>query len=171
MSEPGDRTRAAEPGKGDERSILLGWLAFHRDALANKAAGLDAVQLTTASAPPSNLTILGLVRHLAEMERIYGSWAMAGDGDLQFVWGVYEDGGPEWDLDVDPSMVEVSWATWLSERAATDAAVAAIEDLGDTTGGNSYSARWNLQKLVGEYARHNGHADLIRERIDGATGE
>jgi hypothetical protein len=96
---------------------------------------------------------------------------MAGDGELQFVWGVYEDSGPEWDLDVDPTMVDVSFATWTAERAATDAAVAAIEDLADTFGGNSYSARWNLQKLVGEYARHNGHADLLRERIDGATGE
>ena len=170
MSEPA-AVRAEQPGKGDERSILLGWLAFHRDALAAKAAGLDADELTTASAPPSNLTILGLVRHLCEMERIYGSWAMAGGGELEFVWGVYEDDGPEWDLDVDPTMVDVSFATWAAERAATDAAVDAIEDLGDSVGGNSYSARWNLQKLVGEYARHNGHADLLRERIDGATGE
>ena len=170
MSEPA-AARAEEPGKGDERSILLGWLAFHRDALAAKATGLDADQLTTESAAPSNLTILGLVRHLCEMERIYGSWAMAGDGALEFVWGVYDDGGPEWDLDVDPTMVDVSFETWAAERAATDAAVAAIEDLGETVGGNSYSARWNLQKLVGEYARHNGHADLLRERIDGATGE
>ena len=170
MDEPA-AARAEEPREGDERGILLGWLAFHRDALAAKAAGLDAEQLTTASAPPSNLTILGLVRHLSEMERIYGSWALAGDGELEFVWGVYEDGGPEWDLDVDRTMVDVSFATWAAERAATDAAVAAIEDLGDTVGGNSYSARWNLQKLVGEYARHNGHADLLRERIDGATGE
>jgi hypothetical protein len=163
--------RAPEPGDGVERAVLLGWLAFHRDALAAKLAGLDAEQLTTAAVTPSNLTLLGLMRHLTEMERIYGSWAIGGTGDLQFVWGDYVDGGPEWDFDVEPSMVDDSVAQWEAERRATDDAIAAIQHLDEVGGGNRYSVRWNLQKLVGEYARHNGHADLIRERIDGATGE
>jgi hypothetical protein len=102
--------------------------------------GLDAQQLATRSAPPSQLSLLGLVRHMTEMEHVYAAWALGPKSELRFVWGQYTDGGPKSDID----------------------AVGA---------GNGYSLRWNLQKLVGEYARHNGHADLLRERIDGQTGE
>src|SRR6185436_599895 len=68
--------RVPEPADGDERSILLGWLAFHRNALEAKCADLDPEQLATRSAPPSALSLLGLVRHLTEMERAYGVWAL-----------------------------------------------------------------------------------------------
>jgi hypothetical protein len=165
------RDRAGEPADGDERSILLGWLAFHRDALAAKCAGLDADQLATRSAPPSALSLLGLVRHLAEMERVYGTWALGPQTDLTWVWGDYTDDGPEWDFDVRPSMVEESMAAWEREKAAADERVAQHTALDSVGGGNGYSLRWNLVKLIGEYARHNGHADLLRERIDGQTGE
>ena len=83
----------------------------------------------------------------------------------------YEDDGPEWDFDVDASMVEESMAAWTRERAAADEAIAAHRSPDDTSGANGRSLRWNLLKLVGEYARHNGHADLLRERVDGVTGE
>jgi Protein of unknown function (DUF664) len=163
--------RVPQPADGDEREILLGWLAFHRSALAAKCAGLDAAQLVTRSAPPSVLSLLGLMRHLTEMERVYGAWALGPKTELQWVWGEYTDGGPEWDLDVDESMVDVSLAAWEREKRTADDRIREHAMLDSIGAGNGYSLRWNLQKLVGEYARHNGHADIIRERIDGQTGE
>jgi hypothetical protein len=163
--------RVPEPSDGDERSVLLGWLAFHRDALEAKCAGLDAEQLATRSAPPSPLSLLGLVRHLAEMERVYGVWALGPRVDLQWVWGEYADGGPDWDFDADASMVGESMTAWAREKRAADERIGQHERLDSPGAGNRRSLRWNLQKLIGEYARHNGHADLIRERIDGQTGE
>ena len=163
--------RAPEPGDGDERGVLLGWLAFHRDALAAKCAGLDADQLVLRSAPPSRLSLLGLVRHMTEMERAYGTWALGPKADLTWVWGEYTDDGPEWDIDADASMLDESMVAWHSEKQRVDERLAQHQSLDETGAGNGYSVRWNVQKLVGEYARHNGHADLIRERIDGQTGE
>ena len=164
-------TRAAEPPDADERELLLGWLAFHRDALGAKCDGLSSDELVAAAALPSRLTLLGLVRHLTEMERVYATYALGPPGPLRFVYGDYEDGGPEWDFDVDASLVEESMAAWARERSAADEAIAAHDSLDDASGANGRSLRWNLLKLVGEYARHNGHADLLRERIDGVTGE
>ncbi|MGD9704251.1 MAG: DUF664 domain-containing protein [Acidimicrobiia bacterium] len=163
--------RVQEPADGSETDIVVGWLRFHRDALANNATGLSTEQLTAAAAPPSAVTILGLVRHMTEMERVYGAWAIGGSGDLAFVYGDYVDGGPEWDLDVDPSMAEGSMANWRHECDATDRALASAGSLDSIGSGNGRSVRWNLHKLVGEYARHNGDADIVRERIDGSTGE
>jgi hypothetical protein len=166
-----EQSRAPEPPDGDERSVLLGWLAFHRDALAAKCAGLDAEQLVARSAPPSPLSLLGLVRHLTEMERTYGTWALGPKADLAWVWGDYTDGGPDWDIDADATMLADSMAAWEREKRAADDRIAEHDSLDSVGAGNGHSLRWNLQKLVGEYARHNGHADLIRERIDGQTGE
>ena len=164
-------TRAPEPPDGDERELLLGWLAFQRDALAAKCDGLSPDELVAAAALPSRLTLLGLVRHLTEMERIYATHAVGPPGPLHFVYGDYDDEGPEWDFDVEAALVEQSMAAWGRERAAADEAIAARESLDDASGANGRSLRWNLLKLIGEYARHNGHADLLRERIDGVTGE
>ena len=162
--------RVPEPAEGDERSILLGWLAFHRNALAAKCAGLSDDQLVQRAAPPSPLSLLGLVRHLTEMERVFGVWANGCQCELVRVWGEYVDGGPDYDFDCEAIDVEKSMRAWRDEKASTDGTIRDI-DLGDTDGASGRSLRWNLQKLVGEYARHNGHADLIRERIDGVTGE
>jgi hypothetical protein len=128
-------------------------------------------QLVTRSAEPSVLTLLGLMRHMTEMERVYGAWALGPKAELSFVWGDYVDGGAEWDFDVDASMVDESLAAWHRERAAADAHIADHASPDSLGAGNGRSLRWNLHKLVGEYARHNGHADLLRERIDGLTGE
>jgi Protein of unknown function (DUF664) len=87
------------------------------------------------------------------------------------VWGEYTDGGPEWDIEADASMVAESMAAWMRERQAADERIAQHAPLGSVGVGNAYSLGWNLTKLIGEYARHNGHADLIREWIDGQTGE
>ena len=129
-------TRWPEPSDGSETDILVGWLRFHRDALATKASGLTAEQLTETAVPPSTLTILGLVRHLTEIERVYGAWAMGGSGELAYVWGDYVDGGPEWDFEVEPSMVEASMAPGTSEWAATDPPSADAGSLDATGTGN-----------------------------------
>jgi hypothetical protein len=163
--------RAEEPTDTGEMALLTGWLRYHRDALAAKCDGLDAGQLTTDTCPPSPLTLLGLVRHLTEMERGYGVYALGPGGPLHMVYGEYTDGGPEWDFDVDASMVPESFHNWEQERADTDRVLAGYRSPDEVASGNGRTVRWNLQKLVGEYARHNGHADLLRERIDGATGE
>ena len=163
--------RVPEPADGDERSVLLGWLAFHRNALQAKCAGLDDEQLATRSARPSPLSLIGLVRHMTEMERVYATWALGPREPLRWVWGDYTDGGPEWDIDADASMVAESMETWemrTPDGRPADCGHAAMDCVG---AGNHRSLRWNLTKLIGEYARHNGHADLIRERIDGQTGE
>lgn len=163
--------RVAEPTDGDERSVLLGWLAFHRNALEAKCAELSAQQLTTRSAQPSALSLLGLVRHMTEMERVYAVWALGPKDQLTSVWGEYTDGGPEWDFDAVASQLDESLWAWRRERDNADERIDAIQSLDEKGRGNGYSVRWNLLKLIGEHARHNGHADLIRERIDGQTGE
>jgi hypothetical protein len=163
--------RVPEPSDGDERSVLLGWLAFHRNALEAKCAGLDADQLAARSVPPSPLSLLGLVRHLTEMERVYAVWALGPKSELRWVWGEYTDDGPEWDIDADASMLADSMTAWEQEKRAADERIRLHRELDSTGPGNGRSLCWNLQKLVGEYARHNGHADLIRERIDRQTGE
>ncbi len=164
--------RVPEPDDGSEREIVLGWLAFHRDALAAKCAGLTDEQLAERSAPPSTLSLLGIVRHMVEMEHVYGSWGLGGPkGGYRPVWGEYTDGGPEWDFDALPSTAVESLAAWRATCASTDERIAATTSLDEPGAGHGRSARWTLLKLVGEYARHNGHADLLRERIDGTTGE
>jgi hypothetical protein len=161
--------RTSEPGDADERALLTGWLAFHRDALAAKCEGLTEEQLATASASPSDLTLLGLVRHLTEMERVYLVQPLRG-GPLELVYCT--DDQPDADLaGLASSMAARSIERWREERLAGDALLGLVDSLDLSTPGNRLSVRWNLVKLVQEYARHNGHADLLRERIDGATGE
>ncbi|CAN5187567.1 hypothetical protein BH20ACT5_BH20ACT5_06070 [soil metagenome] len=87
------------------------------------------------------------------------------------MWGEYTDDGPEWDIDAAASMVEESMAAWEREKQHADQRIGEHATLDSVGAGNGRSLRWNLQKLIGEYARHNGHADLIRERIDNRTGE
>jgi hypothetical protein len=165
----GTDNRAAQPADGDERSILIGWLAFHRDALATKCHGLTDDQLAERAAEPSALSLLGLVRHMAEMERL---WLVAArtQGKPRLGVGTYENDA-EQDIDCDATMVNQSMRVWTGEMRRTDEALAQHPTLEAFADGNGFSVRWNLAKLVGEYARHNGHADLIRERIDGQTGE
>src|SRR5215203_3758068 len=163
--------RVPEPIDGDERTILLGWLAFHRNALEAKCSGLDSRQLVIRSASPSPLSLAGLVRHITEMERVFVVWALGPSGPLRWVWGEYTDGGPEWDFEAGESMVEESMSVWQHEKDAANVLIDQHDNLDAVAQGNGRTVRWNLLKLVGEYARHNGHADLIRERIDGQTGE
>jgi hypothetical protein len=160
--------RVPQPEDGDELQILTGWLRFHRSALAANCAGLADDHLVEASTPPSPLSLLGLVRHLTEMERVYGYWALAADGPREFVY-CSKDNEDADIIGIGPDDVAESMPAWQAECAATDALLAGRAAEDGTW--NNHSVRWNLAKLVQEYARHNGHADLIRERIDGQVGE
>jgi hypothetical protein len=161
--------RAPQPENVTERGLLLGWLAFHRDVLAAKCAGLTAEHLVTAPVPPSDLSLLGLVRHMTEMEHAYLVHALGG-GAFSRVYCSEE--APDADiLDLAPALAGASMARWQQERARADQLLSATGALSAVSCGNRFTVRWNLVKVIQEYARHNGHADLIRERIDGSTGE
>lgn len=158
-----------EPMGISEASLLLGWLEFHRDALFRKCGGLSDEDLVQASSPPSDMSLLGLVRHLTEMERVYVVHALEG-GQLDLVY--CSDEHPDADFEgLSAGMAEASLVRWHQERTAADRLLQAADSLDDQCPGNGYTLRWNLLKVIQEYARHNGHADLIRERIDGTTGE
>ena len=162
--------RSPQPGNAGERDLLLGWLAFHRDALEAKCAGLSARQLAARPAGPSGLSLLGLVRHMTEMEHVYLVHALAGSGPLRLVYCT--DQAPEADFEnLKPSMARGSLKRWLDERSQADQLLSATGPLEGLAAGNRNSVRWNLIKLIQEYARHNGHADLLREMIDGSVGE
>ncbi|GAA2284793.1 hypothetical protein GCM10010145_56120 [Streptomyces ruber] len=166
--------RTVPPVTADERTMLEGWLDFHRQTLALKCAGLDDAQLRTASAAPSDLSLMGLVRHMAEVERSWFRRVLAA-----------EDAGPIYYSDEDPDgefhpgeadTWEETHATWQAEIAVArgNAARFGLDDMSDgrhRRTGEAISLRWIYTHMIEEYARHNGHADLIRERIDGATGD
>jgi hypothetical protein len=163
--------RVPEPTTSDESELLLGWLAFHRDALMSKCEGLAPQDLVRDGLGGSKLSLLGLVRHLTEMERVYFTHCIEGE-PLEFVYGPYADGGPEGDLDdLTPDMVAPSLRNWDNERERADLLLGRVADLAAPGPVNGRTARWCLLKVIQEYARHNGHADLIRQSIDGAIGE
>ncbi|WP_189114066.1 DinB family protein [Pilimelia terevasa] len=163
--------RADVPHTGDERAQLAAWLDFHRATLLTKCAGLTGAQLATASVPPSRLTLLGLVRHLAEVER-YWFRRVLDDEPVPSLFSYDTDADADFH-DLDPDRAEADFATYRAEVAAARAA-AGRHDLDATVSsrgrpGGDFTARWVHLHMVEEYARHNGHADLIRERIDGAA--
>ena len=157
------------PVTGDERPILEGYLDFQRRSLLNICAGLSAEQLTEPSAPPSNLTLLGLVRHLAKVERTWFRQRAAGEP----VAPMYDPDLPkDTDFaDLDPGRATEEYERLVEEIRLARAAAAGL-DLDDTfvSRGETYSLRYVYVHMIAEYARHNGHADLLRERIDGRTG-
>jgi hypothetical protein len=161
--------RVEEPVANDETGVLRGWLDFHRSALAAKCAGLTDEQLVAQSAPPSSLSLLGLVRHLTEMERHYVVRRVGG-ADIALLYCTDED--EEADIEgLDASMAAASLLAWRAEVERADAVLAAHADLSDLTASGQRAIRWCVVKLLQEYARHNGHADILRERIDGSRGE
>jgi len=157
---------------GDERTILESFLDWHRQTLLWKCSGLTAEQLKTAAAPPSNLTLLGLVRHLTEVERVWFTVRVHGRAANP----VYcSDEKPDADFediaDADP---EADFARFQAECQASREAVAGLpleHTFVHPRTKREISLRWVYVHMIEEYARHNGHADLLRERIDGATGE
>jgi Protein of unknown function (DUF664) len=164
--------RVAPPYVAGERDMLEAWLEFHRQTLLFKCAGLTEAQLKTASAPPSSLTLLGLVRHMAEVERWWFRRNSAGE-PIRDLYCTEESPDGDFD-DLDTADPEADFATYEAECAAARAAVAgrALDDtFRHPRRGTDMTIRWVYVHMIEEYARHNGHADLIRERIDGATGD
>lgn len=164
--------RFSGPATGDERAMLVGFLAAQRATLALKCAGLGA-ELAQRSVAPSTLSLLGLVRHLAEVERRWFRRVLAAqDVPALFSSPVEPDADFTGALP-DPALATAAWDAWHAEVAFAERFVTDAPDL-DVAGADSWrgtvSLRWVLIHMVEEYARHNGHADLLRERIDGAIG-
>jgi uncharacterized damage-inducible protein DinB len=160
------RTKGAAP----ERPMLEQWLDRHRATLAIKCDGLTPDQLRIQSVPPSSLSLLGLVRHLADVERWWFRVVMDGQPDVAHYW---DNPGHDSDFDdVATADVATDFARWQAEcdAARAIAATRSLDDCGDDDG-ETVSLRWVYVHMIEEYARHNGHADLIRERIDGVTGD
>ncbi|MFD6248418.1 DinB family protein [Streptomyces roseolus] len=157
----------------DERQALEQWLDYHRATLAAKCAGLTDEQVRTASAPPSDLSLLGLVRHMAEVERGWFRRVLAGE-EAPWLYATEEDFDRDLHVTPEDGYAE-AYATWQDEiaHAREVAAERALDDLGAGVhrSGELFNLRWIYLHMIEEYARHNGHADLIRERIDGATGD
>jgi uncharacterized damage-inducible protein DinB len=157
---------------GDERTLLETLLDFHRQTLLRKCAGLTPEQLAERATPPSGLTLLGLVRHMTEVERFWFRRRLAGES-IEFQYRD-ADTNPDGDFnDFDAAHAERDYDAFVREIEAARAA-AAGRSLDETFWYDRKQTDMSLRALylhtIQEYARHNGHADLIRERIDGATG-
>jgi len=158
--------------QADERAMLVSWLDYQRATLAIKCDGLDDAQLRLRSVPPSTLSLLGLVRHMAEVERAWFRLRVAGE-DVRPIY--FSDTDPDGDFDnVDTADVAEAFTTWRTECDRARGIIAAapsLEATAVTRHGNTVSLRWIMLHMIEEYARHNGHADLLRERIDGVVGQ
>jgi Protein of unknown function (DUF664) len=165
--EPADRVKP--PYDADERVTLDGWLDFHRRTLLWKCEGLTDDQLRSRPVPPSELSLIGLVRHMAEVERgWFGDWFGLDTSEL-----FCTDDDPAGDFNVENADVEADLATYRAEVAAIRAAAVRfdLDHIETSPNGTRYGLRWVYTHMIEEYARHNGHADLLREAIDGATGD
>jgi hypothetical protein len=163
--------RRPEPLAGDERSSLEAWLDYHRDTQLMTCAGLTTEQLREPSVPPSSLTLLGLVRHMAEVERSWFRRRVSGE-DVEWIYCTDESPDGDFD-DVDTADPEADFAAFRAEVEMARQA-AGSRDLDSTflnRRGETLNLRWAFIHMIEEYARHNGHADLLRERIDGVVGD
>ncbi|MEV5879546.1 DinB family protein [Streptomyces sp. NPDC052101] len=168
-------TERREPDQtAGERAMLEGWLDYHRQTLAEKCEGLTEAQLRTASVPPSELSLMGLVRHLAECERGWFRKVLVGDDPGPIY---YTDEDRDGDFHVtEADTWQEAYTTWQAEIeiARRNAAGFGLDDLSRGKSrfrGTPFNLRWIYTHMIEEYARHNGHADLIRERLDGTTGD
>jgi uncharacterized damage-inducible protein DinB len=168
-----DVVRHDPPDAASERTSVQGWLDYHRATLLWKCRDLDGAQLTTRPVESSTLSLLGLVRHMAEVERAWFRIRFAVQHDLGLLY--CSDQFPDGDFDLaDATEAERDFATFRAECVAADDA-AAGRSLDDTflspRDGRPMDLRWIYLHMIEEYARHNGHADLLRELIDGVTGD
>ena len=153
-----------------ERTTLVQFLDYYRDSLELKTEGLSDAAAATASCPPSILTLTGLVRHMAEVERNWFRRALAGE-DLPT--GIYwNDENPDGDFEIpDDDTFEADLAVWQEQMEIARANAASKDlDFNGVRRGEPCSLRWIYVHMIEEYARHNGHADLLRELVDGAVG-
>jgi len=164
-------TRVDEPLTGGERESLDGFLNWYRGTMLFKCSGLTAEQLAERAIPPSNLSLLGLIRHLSEVER---GWFRRRAGAQEIERLYTPDSNSDADFDAATAAVaEADYATYVAELDLCRAAVAEHEleeRIFLTDRQFEVSVRWIYLHLIEEYARHCGHADLLRERIDGTRG-
>jgi GNAT superfamily N-acetyltransferase len=174
IDDPADDPREAIPGLADERTTLAGFLRSQRLTLELKCSGLTPEQLARRAVEPSTMSLLGLVRHMAEVERQWFRQRLAGL-DVPLRYQSADD--PDGDFDgavADPAVVAEAWRAWREECDFSDRLVAGTGDLGlviELPRHRRISVREILVHMIEEYARHNGHADLLRERIDGRVGQ
>jgi uncharacterized damage-inducible protein DinB len=155
----------------DERATLTGFLDFQRATLAVKCEGLSDAQLRHPAVPPSSLSLLGLVRHMAEIEANWFRPLLSGT-KMGAIWGPGMDFEAAF-RDGDTATFADAFVVWQAEceHSRQLTAEAPYLDSAGERGGQQYTLRWVLTHMIEEYARHNGHADLLRERIDGTTGQ
>jgi uncharacterized damage-inducible protein DinB len=165
--------REGGPSLGDERATLTEFLRRQRLTLQLKCEGLDAEQLARRAVEPSTMSLLGLLRHMAEVERTWFRRRFAGH-DVPKRYQTEDEPDADFDGAVgDHAVVDEAWAAWreevsFAEQFARDTDLSFVGDAGD---GTPISLRELLVHMIEEYARHNGHADLLRERIDGRLGQ
>jgi len=154
----------------DERPMLESWLEYHRETLEWKCEGLSVEQLRERAVPPSTMSLIGLVRHMAEVERNWFRRVLTGE-NAPPLYCSKDDRDGDFD-NVDDADVDEAFTTWSAEcdAARTLAAQHALDDIA-TSAGEEISLRWILVHMIEEYARHNGHADLFRQRLDGSVGD
>ncbi len=167
-TDPDDDPRDNGNSPDGELATLQDFLTNYRMTLRMKCEGLDAEQLARRSVPPSTMSLLGLLRHLAEVERDWRNWLgdgeplpkLYGERDADFLGAAAEQG-----------LVDAAHADLEREQTATDAALAGYADLGERVGRDGIAVRELLVHRIDEYARHCGHADLLRECVDGRVGQ
>jgi uncharacterized damage-inducible protein DinB len=165
-------TRQSTVSVAGERPMLEAWLDFYRQTLLGKCSGLTADELRQRSAPPSTMSLLGLVRHMTDVERGWFRRRIAGE-DIGFLYSSEADPDGEFD-NVEDADAEQDFAAYLAEVELARQAAAGRgldETFYHTRHKADMSVRWVYLHMIEEYARHNGHADLLRERIDGTTGD
>ena len=168
MPQPITPLPAAKALAEDERAVLLGYLTYHRAVLARKVEGLRDEQARLTTCPPSTLTLLGLIRHMTDVERWWFRRVLLAE-DLPALF----DDEEEWRVPADATIAEAMAAYWSEiETIDRHLVTASMDDrnLGDPDPGQ-HTLRRTIVHMIEEYARHCGHADLLREAIDGATGD
>lgn len=157
-----------------ERATLMDYLRVYRLTMEMKCTGLDAAQLALRSVPPSTMSLLGLIRHMADVERHWFRRVMA-QADAPPLYWAEDVPDADWlGATADPAVVDGAWQAWRDEVAFAEKLVADSADLGVkgfNRDGTSVELRSVLVHMIEEYARHCGHADLLRERIDGRVGQ
>ncbi|BBC33870.1 hypothetical protein SGFS_051640 [Streptomyces graminofaciens] len=166
-----DDNRVGPPNFGTEREMLRAFLDYHRATLAMKCEGLTDEELRQRSMPPSTLSLLGLVRHMAEVERAWFRRVFE-DGDAPMVWS--DEIGFQAAYDASASTRAEAFGAWEAE-AENSRRIEREADSLDLAGhqprwGEDVSLRMVMIHVLLEYGRHNGHADFLREGVDGTVG-
>jgi uncharacterized damage-inducible protein DinB len=172
--DPEDDPREAMASAGGEKGVLTEYLDRYRVTLQMKCGGLDAEQMARRSVPPSTLSLLGLVRHLAKVEHSWFRRVLLERSDLPQLYWSEEDRDVAFNGAVpDADVVDDAWRSWRREVAHAQAYLDSVTDLGAVVDhrGRLIEIRDVIVHMIEEYARHVGQADLLRECIDGRTGQ